>query len=137
MAIEKSKSKKNMEGIKVNKAGKLYVRNADLYAEILKSKEQGELTETAIRMLMLMVENIQKKCYYKDPEDKKDCAATAIMDVYMYWNAFNPEKTTNPFAFFTSVITNGLAKGWDKLYPMNRKCPDAKFTSIDNNIHSL
>lgn len=88
-------------------------------------------------MFMLMVENIQRKCYYKDPEEKKDCAATAMMDIVLYWRAFNPEKSTNPFAFYTSVITNGLAKGWDKLHPTNRKCPDARFTSLDNNIFTL
>lgn len=130
-------NKKQVEGIKVNKQGRAYVSNPVLYTEILKSKEQDELTEAAVKMLMLMVENIQRKCYYKDPEEKKDCAATAIMDCIQYWRSFDPSKSNNPFAFYTSVITNGLAKGWDRLHPTNRKCPEARFTSLDNNIHTL
>lgn len=133
--IEEVKPK--AEGIKVNKQGKAYVPNQALYDEIIKSKEQDKLTDAAVEMFQLMVENIQRKCYYKDPEEKKDCAATALMDLILYWRAFNPEKSSNPFAFYTSVITNGLAKGWDKLHPTNRKCPDARFTSLDNNIYNL
>ena len=64
----------------------------------------------------------------------KDGKATVKNTVEVY---FNPEKSTNPFAFYTSVITNGIAKGWDKLHPETKKCPGARFTSLDNNIHSL
>lgn len=127
----------NIEGIKVDKTGREYVSNPFLLAEIIKSKEKGELTSNALQMLLLMIENIQRKRYYKTPEEKEDCASSAIYDVLMYWQNFNPEKSTNPFAFYTSVITNGLAKGWDKLHPENKKCPGARFTSLDNNIHSF
>ena len=126
-----------IEGIKINKKGNEYVSNPALLKEIIKSKEQDELTNNAIQMFLLMIENIQRRMYYKDPEEKKDCASSAMLDVIMYWRNFNPEKSTNPFAFDTSVITNGIAKGWDKLHPETKKCPGARFTSLDNNIHSL
>ena len=126
-----------IEGIKINKKGNEYVSNPALLKEIIKSKEQDELTNNAIQMFLLMIENIQRRMYYKDPEEKTDCASSAMLDVIMYWRNFNPEKSTNPFAFYTSVITNGIAKGWDKLHPETKKCPGARFTSLDNNIHSL
>jgi len=60
-----------------------------------------------------------------------------MLDCLQYWRGFDPEKSNNPFAYFTSVITNGLAKGWNAFYPQNKQVPGAIFTSIDNNIYSI
>ena len=49
--------------------------------------------------------------------NKEDCKQTALLDCLQYWRGFDPEKSNNPFAYFTSVITNGYAKGWNTLYP--------------------
>lgn len=125
------------DGLKIDKSGKEYVSNPLLLQEIIKSQEQGELTPNALKMLMLMVTQIQRKRVYKNKEDEKDCAATAYLDIALYWKGFNPEKSNNPFAYYTSIITNALAKGWDKAHPECKKAPDAIFTSLDNNIHSL
>lgn len=127
----------SIEGIKVNKDGKEYVSNPYLFKEIMKSKEQDELTPEAIQMLMLMVDNIIAKKTFKTPEDKQDCKQQAMLDCLQYWRGFNPEKSNNPFAYFTSVITNGYAKGWNVLYPQNKKTGGAVFTSIDNGIYSI
>ena len=132
--------KEEIEGIKVNKAGKEYVNNAALLQEFVKSKAQGSLTDEAIQMFMVMVENIQRKLYYKDSDDKQDCFQSALLDVLQYWDRFDPDKSNNPFGFFTSVIVNGNAKGWDKLHPENKekkKGNDIVFTSLDNNIFSF
>jgi hypothetical protein len=55
----------------------------------------------------------------------------------MYWERFDATKSNNPFAYFTSVIVNGIAKGWNKLHPENKKVEGARFISLDNNIHNL
>ena len=88
-------------------------------------------------MLLLMIENISAKKTYKDKEVEKDCKQQAMLDCLQYWRGFDPEKSNNPFAYFTSVITNGLAKGWNAFYPQNKQAPGAIFTSIDNNIYSI
>ena len=126
-----------IEGIKVNKEGKEYVSNPFLFKEIMRSKEQDELTNDAVQMLLLMIENISAKKTYKDKEVEKDCKQQAMLDCLQYWRGFDPEKSNNPFAYFTSVITNGLAKGWNAFYPQNKQAPGAIFTSIDNNIYSI
>lgn len=88
-------------------------------------------------MLMLMVENIAAKKIFPCQEVKEDCMQQAIMVCLMYWRGFDPEKSNNPFAYFTSCITNGLAQGWNAFYPQNKKAKGAIFTSIDNNIYSI
>lgn len=60
-----------------------------------------------------------------------------MLDIVTYWKNFDPEKGTNPFAYFTSMIVNGLSKGWARLHPECKKCPDATFTSLNNNIYTF
>ena len=123
-----------IEGIKVNKQGKLYVSNPYLLKEILKSKERDELTSEAIQMFQLMIEYISSKKYYNDPMDREDCWQSAWEDIIRYWRGFDPEKTNNPFAYFTSLIINGMNKGWNKCAG---KIKRSESVSLDNNIHSI
>lgn len=124
----------NIEGIKTNKQGKQYVSNPYLLQEIMKSKAQDELTPEAIQMFQLMIENISAKKHYNDPEDRKDCWQSAYLDILLYWRGFDPEKSKNPFAYFTSLIVNGMNKGWHKI---SGKIKTSDMISIDNNVHSL
>jgi DNA-directed RNA polymerase specialized sigma subunit len=95
-----------------------YVNNKDLYQEICKSKDQEELTSEALVLLTRMINEISKIFKYKMEEDREDCQAFAMEDVIKYWNRFDPEKSTNAFAFYTQMIKNGFAKGWRRLYPI-------------------
>ena len=124
----------NIEGIKTNKQGKQYVSNPYLLQEIMKSKAQNELTPEAIQMFQLMIENISAKKHYNDPEDRKDCWQSAYLDILLYWRGFDPEKSKNPFAYFTSLIVNGMNKGWHNI---SGKIKTSDMISIDNNVHSL
>ena len=122
-----------VEGIKT-KGGKPYVQNKELMKEIVLSKQRDELTYNAVVMLQLIAENLAKKKHYKCQEDKEDCIQTAMLDVAMYWRSFDPERFNNPFAYYTSMLCNGLSKGWNKIYG---KFKASEMTSLDNNIHSF
>lgn len=126
-------SYKGVEGIKT-KNGRLYVSNPYLLEEIKKSKQQDKLTDNAIKMLHLMAENLTKKKHYKSIEDKEDCIQTAMLDIVMYWRGFDPEKYSNPFAYYTSLLVNGLSKGWNKIYG---KFKASDLMSFDTNIFTF
>ena len=96
---------------------KNYLNNKDLLEEIKKSKEKGELTPKALEFLMLLAEKCSLKLSYNNYLDKEDCIAFAKMDLFKYWNSFNPDKSDNPFAYYTEVAKRGFAKGWNKLHP--------------------
>lgn len=98
-------------------ARKHYVTNKTLVPEIIKSKEQGELTKEAIKMLIMLSERAIRKLQYKNPEDRRDCLAFAQMDLFKYWDRFDPEKSNNAFAYYTQIAKKGYAKGWNKLHP--------------------
>ena len=94
-----------------------YLNNRDLLEEIIKSKGEDELTPKALKMLMMLADRSSSRLVYRNPEDRKDCIACAYMDLYRYWRNFNPEKSTNAFAYFTEIAKRGFAKGWNKLHP--------------------
>ena len=93
-----------------------YVKNKELREELIKSKEQDELTPRALEMIMLMAEKFGTKLNYAREEDFQDCRSSAIMDCWMYWRGYKAEKSPNAFAYITQMIKNGYAKGWRKLY---------------------
>jgi hypothetical protein len=114
-----------------------YVKNPDLLRVVAESKEKGELTPETIKMFTLMIEGITKKMSYKNPDDKADCMAFAMEDLCRYWNRFDPEKSNNPFAYFTQIAKNGMAKGWKKIHPPKspRTIPFSHITGEDNSYN--
>ena len=95
-----------------------YVNPQELREELARSKELNELTPRVVELFQMMAKEASKKMRYRDEEDRKDCIAFAMMDIVRYWRSFNPEKSNNPFAYFTQMIKNGFAKGWRKLHPL-------------------
>jgi len=96
---------------------KHYVNNRDLYKEIVLSNHNGALTEETLNLLIKMTEQIIKNFSYKNPDDIDDIKQTALLKCYLYWNRFNPKKSTNAFSYFTQMIKNGCAEGFNKLHP--------------------
>lgn len=115
-ATKKTKKKETKAKAKP-KDKKVYLKNKDLYNEIIKSKEQDELTPRAQEMFILLTNKVSLKMKYRDPQDREDCISSAYLDLIRYWRAFNPEKSTNAFAYYTEIIKKGFAKGWNALHP--------------------
>jgi len=112
-----------------------HVKNKDLREELIKSKEQNELTKDALDMIILMSKKFSLKFKYIYEDDRQDCISFAIMDCYKYWRNYNPEKSPNAFSYITQIIKNGFAKSWRQLY---NHFPKSKKISISNgNIYSI
>jgi hypothetical protein len=107
---------------------------AELQQEIIKSREKDALTPRAVEMLQIMAREASKKLRYRDEEDRKDCIAFAMMDVVKYWRSYNPEKSKDPFAYFTQMIKHGFAKGWRKLHP---PAAGDKISLSQDNIYTI
>lgn len=86
-----------------------------------------------------MTEKLANVRTYPYPEEKEDCIQSAMLDVLLYWKSFDPTKSEkpNPFAYFTSLIANGIMKGWNKLHPKSKSGENYVSISIDNNIYSI
>lgn len=109
-----------------------YVKNSELLTEIKISKDQGKLTDRAVKMLVLIATESNKRLSYKDEMDREDCISTAILDLLLYWDRFKPELSTNAFAFYSQVAKHGFAKAWKKLHHPDK---GQTLSISDNNIY--
>lgn len=120
------------------KKKKHYVRNKDLLAEIIKSREQDEITVEASEMFTLIATNLSTRLIYQNEDDRKDCIQAAVTECLTYWRSFDPDRSPNPnpFAYFTQVCKNGFAKCWRSLGYYH--CPESKRVRIsDGNFYSI
>lgn len=95
---------------------KIYLRNKDLYVEIIISKAQGRLTRRAEKMLELIGTRAIKRMKYWSKDDENDCLHTGLLDMYQNWYNFNEDKSVNAFAYFTEIFKRGVAKGFNELH---------------------
>lgn len=99
------------------KKAKNYINNKDLLAEVLKSKERGKMTDEFGKMMMLLVKRYSKQGCYSGYTYVDDMESYALMTVCKVWNSFNPEKSDNPFAYFTQTIKRAF---WQYLHQEER-----------------
>lgn len=93
--------------------------NEEFLPEILKSKEQGQLTDSAINMIIEISKNTLER--YPILEDfKEDCLAYAVEKCVELWKGFNPERTTNAIAYFTQIIKCYIASQRMKQYKLKK-----------------
>jgi hypothetical protein len=81
-----------------------YLNNKDLLAEVKLAKEKGFMTDRLAKMLMLLCMKYAKKGNFANYSYNDDMQAFAMLMLVKTWNAFDPEKSDNPFAFFTQCI---------------------------------
>lgn len=90
-------------------AGKvIYLSNKELLAEIKRAKVLGEMTNALALMLQLLCSKYAKKGNFINYSYNEDMQSYAMMMLVRTWNSFNPEKSNNPFAFFTQCIKNSF-----------------------------
>lgn len=83
---------------------KNYINNPDMLEEIIKSKKQGAMTDKFSRMIMLLVKRYSSQGKYSGYTYVEDMEGYALLIVCKVWNSFDPEKYSNPFAYFTQTI---------------------------------
>lgn len=85
-----------------------YVNNKSLLEEFKICKEAGVMSNKLAKMLMMICERYGKKGSYANYTYNEDMQAFAMMNLVKSWKSFNPEKSNNPFAYFTSCVTNSF-----------------------------
>jgi DNA-directed RNA polymerase specialized sigma subunit len=98
----------------------MYLDKEKFKKDVLESLEKGYLTDEAAKGMLLIAKHLTTKFTYKNPMDRDDCIGAAMLEVCKYWNRYNPKESPYPFSFFTTMITNGLAKGWGKINPLSQ-----------------
>jgi len=97
---------KEMEGKRRKKVN--YLSNKELLLEFAKSKEQGQMTDKFAHMLQLLVYRISRKGNFVNYSYISDMRSFAMLMLVNTWDRFDPEKSQNPFAYYTQCTTNSM-----------------------------
>jgi DNA-directed RNA polymerase specialized sigma24 family protein len=85
-----------------------YVKNADLLAEIIIFKQTGIVTDRLGGMLLSIANNYTTKGNFIGYTWKNDMVGDAMLTCLKYLKNFNPERSSNAFAYITQIIKNSF-----------------------------
>lgn len=122
---------------KTKKDKELPIDKREFTYEILLSKGLGKLTKKASDMLTTLAYNAinSTRTKYQNEDDMFDCLHTGLMKLFEKWTSFNPNVTTNTFAYFTEIYKRGIMEGYNELYARKGLDKDEKYVnhiSINN-----
>lgn len=86
----------------------IYLNNKELMAAVRESKEKGQMTDQLARMLQLLCSRYGRKGSFVNYSYNEDMQAYAMMMLVRTWGNFNPDKGSNPFAFYTQCVKNSF-----------------------------
>ena len=85
-----------------------YVTNAVLLPEVIRAKQLGRITNELARMILLIAERFSCKSNFVGYSFREDMVSFAMVNLMANALKFNPEKSNNPFAFYTTAIRNSF-----------------------------
>jgi hypothetical protein len=94
----------------MNKRVKNYINNADFLAALLDYKEKKKVnSDTPIpnyigECFMKIADGLSHKPNFINYPCKEDMIGDGIENCLMYFHNFNPDKSNNPFAYFTQIV---------------------------------
>lgn len=98
-----------MTEIVKKKKPKNYLNNADLMKQIELSHAQNRMTEELGKMLMILCKRYAKHPDYSNIfSHEEDMQAFGLLTVVKVWKSFNPDKSNNPFAYFTQILRHAF-----------------------------
>lgn len=112
--------RKSLEKVdKVTKLGKVkrekststkghYVTNGVLLPAVLEAKEMNVVTDKLIKMINMIAERYSRKHNFVNYSYREDMVSAAVMNLCNNALKFNPEKSSNPFSFYTTAIHNSF-----------------------------
>lgn len=90
--------------------------NADLLEEIIRFKTEGKVSESLGKMLLTLATHYSTKSNFSGYTWKQDMVSESICTCIKYLRNFNPEKSTNAFAYVTQIVKNSF-----KLYILEQR----------------
>lgn len=109
-----------------------YLKNAELLAEVIKCKEAGKLSNKLAMMLHMLTTRYASKPNFSGYTYIDDMIAEALADLCKNALKFKPERSSNPFAFYTQCIHNSFL-GYLNNEKKHRRIRDAMLVEIGEN----
>jgi DNA-directed RNA polymerase specialized sigma subunit len=92
------------------KTSKYYVTNKTMLPAVIKSKEQGKITNELAAMLLMLTRKYAQRSCFNGYTFREDMVSEALANLCQNALSFNPAKydTPNPFSYYTSCINNSF-----------------------------
>ena len=98
-----------------------YINNKTLYSAMIQyknsvedaereGKEKPRVTDYIGQSILLICNNLAKKPNFSGYTYKQDMISDGIIDCISAVDNFNPDKTNNPFAYFTQIAWNAFIR---------------------------
>jgi len=85
-----------------------YVKNKEMLAELRILRESGRISETLGEMFLLIAKNLSNKNNFGGYTWKDEMISEAVLTCVKYCRNFDPDKSDNPFAYFTKYCYNSF-----------------------------
>lgn len=85
-----------------------YVKNSDLLPAVLEAKAAGKVSIKLITMIKQIAEKYSSKHNFAGYSYREDMVSVAVANLCNNALKFNPERSSNPFSYFTSSIHNSF-----------------------------
>ena len=99
----------------------IYLKNEVLEKHHRDSISKGECSKLLLDDFFLLAKNIYKTLGQETDIDRDACINYAVTEAWLKWNKYNYEKSSNIFAFFTSMISNDLKIHYNYLNRINHR----------------
>lgn len=83
-----------------------YLSNRNFLEQLALSNERGSMTNELARMFMKLTERYALRANWRYYSYNDEMQADAICHLCAIWFKFDANKSQNPFAFFTTCLTN-------------------------------
>lgn len=90
------------------RSGTQYVSQQELFIEWSKSIEQGKCTDKLIMYFRRIAKRFMSSLQYINKQDINACVEYAVAEAWQKWDTFNPERSSNIFSYFTTMIANDI-----------------------------
>lgn len=118
-----------------------YINNKTLYLAMIQHKSSAEeakneekqkpkVSEYIGQSILLICNNLAKKPNFSGYTYKQDMISDGIIDCIAAVDNFNPDKTNNPFAYFTQIAWNAFLRRIQK----EKKQTYIKHKNYENNV---
>jgi len=81
-----------------------------LLKEFRLSKEQGKMSDKLAHMLLLLTQRISQKSNFSGYTYIDDMRSYALTTLMSTWIRFDPEKSDNPFSYYTTCISRSMVQ---------------------------
>jgi hypothetical protein len=102
MTVTQSKRAKNSDAPEVT--SKYYLSNSRLLPAVLSAKASGKINNELASMLMMLARKYAQRPCFNNYSYKEDMISEALTNLCQNALKFNPEKSSNPFSYYTSCI---------------------------------